>query len=138
MPTVQFKEADVSVEGDEGKDIRQIANKNKVSVYGGVNKLFNCRGFGLCGSDRIKIEPGDCVTPMTWKESLHLDKKSGTRLACQANLCGDASISVQPAIEYGVEMNENLKVGATALVFGGGTLFFIVFMLFELVGSPLF
>ena len=34
MPTVQFKEADVSVESDEGKDIRQIAGKNKVSVYG--------------------------------------------------------------------------------------------------------
>jgi ferredoxin len=138
MPTVQFKEANVSVQGDEGKDIRQIASKNKIAVYGGVNKLLNCRGFGLCGTDRIKVEPGDCVTPMTWKEKLHLDEKSGLRLACQAKLCGDATVSIVPALECGEEMNENLKVGGAALVFGGGTLFFIIFMLFELVGNPLF
>jgi len=138
MPTVQFKEADVSVESDEGKDIRQIASKNKVDVYAGVNKLLNCRGFGLCGTDRIKVDPKDCVTPMTWKEKLHLDEKSGMRLACQARLCGDATVSVEPAMEYAEIMSENLKVGAAVLVFGGGTLFFIIFMLFELIGKPLF
>ena len=109
-----------------------------MSVYGGPNKLLNCRGFGLCGTDRIQVSPNDCVTEMTWKERLHLDPKSGMRLACQARLRGDAKVSIAPAVDYGAVMVENLKFGAAALFFGGLTLFFIIFMLFELVGSPLF
>ena len=138
MPAIEFKEANVSTTAEEGMDIRKIAHKNKVSVYGGPNKLLNCRGFGLCGTDRIIVAPKDSVSPMTWKEKLHCDEKSGVRLACQTRLLADATISIAPALEYGEEMWENLKVGSAAVVFGGGMLFFIVFMLFELVGKPLF
>lgn len=138
MPTIEFEEANVTATAREGEKIRKIASKNKVSVYGGPNKLLNCRGFGLCGSDRIKVDPKDCVTPMTWKEKLHFDEKSGLRLACQANLVNDAKVSIAPALEYGVVMKENLKFGAAVFVFGGLTLFFLVFMLFELIGKPLF
>lgn len=139
MPSVEFQEANATVSAEEGQDLRKVAMQHKVSVYGGPAKLLNCRGFGLCGTDRIKIEPGDCVTPMTWKEKLHLNAKSGMRLACQAKLCGgDASVSIAPALAYGEELKENLKVGGAAVVFGGLTLFFVVFMLFELIGKPLF
>ncbi len=138
MPSVEFTEANVSVTADDGQDLRSIAGKNKISVYGGPNKFLNCRGFGLCGSDRIKVEPKSAVSPMTWKEKLHCDPKSGVRLACQARLVDDAKISIEPALEYADEMIGNLKVGAMALVFGGGMLFFVIFMLFELVGKPLF
>ena len=138
MVKIEFQEANVTVEGEEGKDLRKIAHKNKVSVYGSVNKYINCRGFGLCGSDRILVDPQDCVTPLTWKEKLHLGEKSKVRLACQAKLVADAKISIAPAVEYGEEMKGNLQFGAAALFFGGLTLFFMVFMLFELVGKPLF
>lgn len=138
MPAIEFQEANVTVTAKEGEDIRKIAHKHKVSVYGGPNKLLNCRGFGLCGTDRIKVDPKDCVSAMTWKEKLHLDEKSGMRLACQAKLVADAKISIAPALEYGEVMKENLKVAAAALVFGGGTLFFVFFMLFELIGKPWF
>ncbi|MFQ5651024.1 MAG: hypothetical protein ACE5IY_13865 [bacterium] len=138
MPSIEFEEANVTVTAEEGADIRKIAHKNKVSVYGGPNWLLNCRGFGLCGTDRIKVDPKDCVTPMTWKEKLHCEPKSGVRLACQAKLLADAKVSIAPALEYGEEMKENLKVFAAVLIFGGGTAFFMVFMLFELIGKPLF
>ena len=138
MPKVEFQEANVTVDAEAGQDLRKIAAKNKVSVYGGVNKLLNCRGFGLCGTDRILVDPKDCVSPPTWKEKLHFGDNPKMRLACQAKLVGDAKVSLQPALEYGEVMMENLKVGAVALVFLGGMLFFTVFMLFELVGKPLF
>ncbi|TDI84510.1 MAG: 2Fe-2S iron-sulfur cluster binding domain-containing protein [Caldithrix sp.] len=138
MPSVEFQEANITITADEGQDLRKIALKNKVSVYGGLGKLFDCHGFGLCGSDRIKVDPKDCVTPMTWKEKLHLNEKSGIRLACQTKLCGDATVSIAPALAHGEELKEGLMVFAATLVFGGGTLFFIVFMLFELAGKPLF
>ncbi|MFQ5639829.1 MAG: hypothetical protein ACE5IR_17760 [bacterium] len=138
MPSIEFQEASVTVTAKEGDDIRTIAHANKVSVYGGPNKFLNCRGFGLCGTDRIKVTPKDCITPMTWKEKLHCDEKSGIRLACQAKLIADARVSIAPALDYGEVMKENLKVGVAALIFGGGTLFFTIFMLFELIGKPLF
>ncbi|MFQ5754354.1 MAG: hypothetical protein ACE5HI_20425 [bacterium] len=138
MPKIEFEEAGVTVEAEEGQDIRKIAQKSKVSVYGSVNKYLNCRGFGLCGTDRITVDPKDCVTPLTWKEKLHLGEKSKVRLACQAKLVADARVSIAPALEYGDETVENLKFGAAALFFGGLTLFFVVFMIFELVGKPLF
>jgi ferredoxin len=138
MPAIQFEEANVSCTADEGADIRKIAHKNKVSIYGGVNKLLNCRGLGLCGTDRILVEPKDCVSPPTWKEKLHFGDKPTMRLACQARLLADAKVSIAPALEYGEVMKENLKFGAAALFFGGLTLFFFIFMIFELVGKPLF
>ncbi|TDI80195.1 MAG: hypothetical protein E2O79_09385, partial [Caldithrix sp.] len=108
MPKIEFQEAGVTVEGEAGDDLRKIAHKNGVSVHGGVNKYINCRGFGLCGSDRILVDPKDCVTPLTWKEKLHLGEKSKMRLACQAKLISDAKISIAPALEYGKEMKRNL------------------------------
>ena len=138
MPKVEFEEANVTITAEEGKDLRKIAQKNKVSIFGGPNKLINCRGFGLCGFDRIKVDPKDCVTPMTWKEKLHLEAKSGIRLACQVKLTADAKVSILPALEYGDQMKENLKFIGAAFFFGIGTLFFVVFMLFELIGKPLF
>ncbi|MCG8608036.1 hypothetical protein MJD09_24010 [bacterium] len=138
MPSIQFEEANVTVDAEQGKDIRKIAHKNKVSVYGGVNKFINCRGFGLCGTDRIVVDPKDCVSPPTWKEKLHFGDKPAMRLACQAKLLEDAKVSIVPALDYGIEMKENLKFFAAAGFFGILTLFFFVFMLFELIGKPLF
>jgi len=138
MPTVEFEEANVTVEAKEGEEIRKVAIKNKVNLYGGPAKLLNCHGFGLCGSDRITVSARDCLSPMTWKEKLHLDEKSGVRLACQAHLVADAKVSCAPALAYGEQLKENLLVGAASLVFGIGTLFFVIFMLFELAGKPLF
>ncbi|MFQ5604934.1 MAG: hypothetical protein ACE5HS_16825 [bacterium] len=138
MPAIQFEEANVTVTAKEGDDIRKIAHANKVPVHGGVNKYLNCRGFGLCGSDRITVAPKDCVSVPTWKEKLHVGQDGKVRLACQAKLLDDAKVSIAPALEYGEQMHESLKVGAAVLVFGGGTLFFAIFMLFEMIGKPLF
>ncbi len=38
MPKIEFQEANITVEGEEGKDLRKIAHKNKVPVHGGVKK----------------------------------------------------------------------------------------------------
>lgn len=138
MPSVHFEEVNVTVTAKKGKDLRKIAQNNKVSVYGGVNKFINCRGFGLCGTDRIIVNPKECVTPPTWKEKLHFGDNPKMRLACQAKLMDDATVSIAPALEYGDEMKENLKFFAAAAFFGLSTLFFLIFMLFEWAGNPLF
>ncbi len=138
MPSVEFQEAKVTCTAEEGADLRKIAHKNKVSVHGGINKVLNCHGFGLCGSDRIKVEPKNCVSAMTWKEKLHVEEKGGVRLACQARLLADATVSIAPALDYGVQTKEDAMVLAASLTFGLGTLFFVVYMVLELIGKPLF
>jgi ferredoxin len=138
MPAVEFQEAGVACTAEEGQDLRKIAKQNKVDVYGGPNKYLNCRGFGLCGTDRITVDPKDCVTPPTWKEKLQFGDNPKIRLACQAKLVDDAKISMAPAIEYGEEMSDALKILPAVVFFGGLTLFFVIFMAFELTGNPLF
>ncbi len=138
MPTVHFEAENRKVEVPAGTTVRQAAKKAGVSVYGSVNRFINCRGFGLCGTDRIAVQPGECLNPPTIFEKLQLGDQPKERLACQARINGDLTVNTAPAMAYGLEMKENVKFGAIALVFGALTLGTILFMVFEMVGKPLF
>ncbi|NUO83128.1 2Fe-2S iron-sulfur cluster binding domain-containing protein [candidate division KSB1 bacterium] len=138
MPTVTFQNENIKVEVPEGATLRKAANKAGVSVYGGPNKLLNCRGFGLCGSDKITVTPDTCVSKPSFFEKLQFGEGTKTRLACQAKITGDVIVNTALAMEYGEEMRENLKFVALAGVFGILTLGAVVFMVFEMVGKPLF
>lgn len=138
MPTVTFQNENLKVEVPEGTTLRKAAQKAGVSVYGGVNKVLNCRGFGLCGSDKVTITPDNCVSAHSFFEKLQFGAGSKTRLACQAKISGDVVVNTALAMEYGAEMQENLKFVALAGIFGLLTLGAVVFMVFEMVGKPLF
>ncbi|MCI0698063.1 2Fe-2S iron-sulfur cluster binding domain-containing protein [candidate division KSB1 bacterium] len=138
MPTVLFEAENRKVEVPAGTTLRKAAKKAGVSVYGGVNKIANCRGFGLCGTDRVAVAPADCANSMTFFEKLQLGDKAKERLACQVKIQGDVVINTAPAIEYGKVMTENFKFIALALPFGVLTLGAVIYMVFEMVGKPLF
>ena len=138
MPTVYFEDENIKVDVPEGTTIRNAAKKAGVSVYGSVNKLLNCRGFGLCGTDKIEVGPAECINGMTKMEKLQLGEKTQLRLACKVQINGDCVVKTAPAMEYGLEMLDTVKFGLIAGVFGILTLATIVFMVFEMVGNPLF
>ncbi len=138
MPTVTFQNENIKVEVPEGATLRKAAKKAGVSVYGGPNKLLNCRGFGLCGSDKISVTPDTCISKQSFFEKLQFGENSKTRLACQVKITGDVVVNTALAMEYGEEMGENLKFVALAGIFGILTLGAVIFMVFEMVGSPLF
>jgi ferredoxin len=138
MPTVYFEAENRKVEVPAGTTLRKAAKQADVSVYGSVNKLINCRGFGLCGTDRIVVTPAECVNGLTFFEKLQLGEKPKARLACQVKIDGDIVVNTAPAIEYGEVMMENVKFLALAGIFGILTLGAVVFMVFEMVGKPLF
>ena len=138
MPTVYFETENRKVEVPEGTTLRKAAKKAGVSVYGSVNKILNCRGFGLCGTDRILASPNECINKQTFFEKLAVGENAKVRLACQTKITGDVVVNTAPAMEYGVEMLDNVKFGLLAGVFGLLTLIAIVFMVFEMVGKPLF
>ena len=138
MPTVFFEAENRKVEVPEGTTLRKAAQKAGVSVYGSVNKLINCRGFGLCGTDRVLVSPNECINRQTFFERLSLGENAKMRLACQTKISGDVMVNTAPAAQYGVEMLDNVKFGLLAGIFGLLTLGAILFMVFEMVGSPLF
>jgi len=138
MPTVFFEAENRKVEVPAGTTLRKAAQKAGVSVYGGVNKIVNCRGFGLCGTDKVIAKPAECVSSFSFFEKLQLGDKAKERLACQVKIQGDITVNTTPAMEYGQVMTENFKFLALAAPFGILTLGAIVYMVFEMIGKPLF
>ena len=138
MPTVYFETENRKVEVPEGTSLRKAAKQAGVSVYGSVNKVINCRGFGLCGTDRILVTPNECINTPTYFEKLQLGETPKARLACQVKVTGDVVVNTAPAMAYGIEMLDNVKFGALAAFFGLLTLGAVIFMIFEMVGKPLF
>jgi len=138
MPTVLFEAENRKVEVPEGTTLRKAAKQAGVSVYGSVNKILNCRGFGLCGTDRVLVSPKECANTPSFLERLALGEHAKARLACQTKITGDVVVSTAPALEYGVEMLDTVKFGLLAGVFGLLTLAAGVAMVFEMVGKPLF
>ena len=138
MPTVFFEAENRKVEVPEGTTLRKAAKKAGVSVYGSVNKVLNCRGFGLCGTDRVLVSPPECLNPQTFFEKISAGENVKVRLACQTKITGDVVVNTAPAMEFGVEMLDTVKFGLLAGIFGLLTLGAIVFMVFEMVGKPLF
>lgn len=138
MPTVFFEAENKKVEVPAGTTLRKAAKRAGVSVYGGVNKLANCRGFGLCGTDKVSVTPAECLSGLTFFEKLQLGEKAKERLACQAKIQGDLTVNTAPAMEYGKVMTENFKFIGLAAPFGILTLGAILYMVFEMIGKPLF
>ena len=138
MPKVYFEAENRKVEVTGGTSLRKAAKKAGVHVHGSVNKFINCRGFGLCGTDRIEVSPNECINKLTIFEKLQLGDKSKQRLACQVKINGDITVKTAPAIEYGIEMADNVKFAALAGIFALLTLGTAIFMVFEMVNQPLF
>jgi ferredoxin len=138
MPTVFFEAENRKVDVPAGTTLRKAAKKADVRIYGGVNKIINCRGFGLCGTDRVAVAPTECINGLTFFEKLQLGEKAKDRLACQVKIQGDITVNTAPAMQYGQVMTENIKFFAFAAPFAILTLFAVVYMVFEMIGKPLF
>ena len=138
MPTVFFENENRKVEVPVGTSLRKAAQLAGVSVHGSVNKVLNCRGFGLCGTDMVQIKPTDNITGLTFKEKLQLGDSPKERLACQVTVNGDINVNTAPAMAYGVEMLDNVKFIAAAAIFLLLFLGSVIYMGSELVGRPLF
>jgi ferredoxin len=95
MPKVHFERENKEVEVEDGESLRYIAMDHNIPIYCGVYTLANCHGNGLCGSDKVSIEPANAVNPRTAAERFHLRKKPELRLACQVEVHGDITVTTQ-------------------------------------------
>lgn len=84
MLEIKFEKQNRTLKAEPGENLRELAIKNKLSVYPHVLKIFNCRGRGLCSSCIVEIVSGK-VAPRNDIEQEKLAKKKNPnlRLACQ-------------------------------------------------------
>ena len=94
MPRITVQDQGRSFEVDDNANLRDALVQNGASPYGGVEKLFNCRGKGMCGTCVVLIVEGaEHLTERTPREINKLQTADRCRrLSCQAAIIGDEHI----------------------------------------------
>jgi ferredoxin len=122
MPTIKFIKEKKEIEVPAGANLRTEAMKAGVNLYHGLNdiwptdslnKVFNCHGFGLCGTCRVKIVKGMAnASPMGTLERAkfrglpipdltalaYLGNEETMRLACLTTVNGDMEVETGPEL----------------------------------------
>lgn len=98
MAKIEFTRENKIFSVNSGANLRQIARREGVPIYKGINRYLNCHGLGLCGTCAVELEASsaEAISPMTRGEEKLL-KKDGRdltkcRLACQCSVHGDVKV----------------------------------------------
>ncbi len=97
MPLVTFVKQGLTIEVPRGTNLRLLALENKIDLYPFPANLLNCRGRGLCGTCRVKVDDHRALSPRTWAEEKKVAwEGKNYRLACQAQVWGDVAVITNP------------------------------------------
>jgi ferredoxin len=94
MPKVYFPNEDRTIDVPYDANLRRAALDNGVNVYAWPHQFLNCRGHGLCGTCRVKVEPDWNLSDRTNAEN-HKLKAAPLRLSCQSKVEGDITCWTQ-------------------------------------------
>lgn len=111
MPKVVFVKEKKELEVVQGANLREEARKAGIEIYQGPDRLFNCRGLGLCGTCKVLVKKGmENLGPKTMREKFKLatmfssiGHENEMRLACQTTVNGDCEIETRPAFNWSGE-----------------------------------
>lgn len=97
MPKVHFVKQNVTVECPVGTNLREFALANDIDLYAWPYHLAHCRGFGLCGTCRVKVDEPHALSARTAAD----ERKTGWegaqyRLACQSRVLADVQVITNP------------------------------------------
>jgi ferredoxin len=85
MPVIRFVREGRDVACYPGENLREVALREGIQLYGLKGRLGNCGGCGQCITCFVEVEAEpDALTPPTRVEELRLRRRpSSWRLACQ-------------------------------------------------------
>ena len=97
MPVVYFVKERRAVECAAGTNLRELARQHGISVYVFPNSVLNCRGNGLCGTCRVKVDNPRALSSRTKSD----ERKCGWegeqyRLSCQTKVLADVTVTTTP------------------------------------------
>lgn len=120
MPIINFVNEKKQLEVPVGANLRTEAQKAGIKLYGGLNgvgaglnEIFNCHGFGLCGTCLVKIVKGmENTNPMTISEKIKfrvpvpdpmpamhfIGNEETLRLSCKTLVNGDIDVETRPPL----------------------------------------
>ena len=97
MPVVYFVKQQRAVECPVGSNLRDVAQRNKIALYVFPTNILNCRGNGLCGTCRVRVDNPRAVSPRTRAdERKNAWEGDQYRLACQTKVLADVSVVTNP------------------------------------------
>ncbi len=99
MPIIRFVREGRDVECKSGENLRQVALREGLELYGFKGTLGNCGGCGQCITCFVSVE-GDqktSLSPVTEVEKIKLkNRPSNWRLACQCVVMSSVLILTKP------------------------------------------
>lgn len=102
MPVVRFVKQERTVTCPVGTNLRRLALDNGIDLYVFPHNLLHCRGLGLCGTCRVKVDDPRALTAPTAAERRKvLWEGPQYRLACQCKVLADVEVITNPRRLYG-------------------------------------
>lgn len=99
MPRILFVKEEQVVECESDANLRKVCLDNGIALYEFPYSLplANCRGHGICGTCKVRVDTTDSLTPPSRAERIHLGSDDPTvRLACCCSVTGDIEVTSQP------------------------------------------
>ncbi|MEB3307930.1 MAG: 2Fe-2S iron-sulfur cluster-binding protein [Cyanobacteriota bacterium] len=102
MPVIRFVRENLDVECYPGENLREVALREGISLYGLKGTLGNCGGCGQCITCFVEIpdaNPPQGLSPRTAVEDQKLRRRpQNWRLACQALVQSSMAVLTRPQI----------------------------------------
>jgi len=123
MPVIRFVREGRDVECYPGENLREVALREGIELYGLKGKLGNCGGCGQCITCFVEVEGADplALTPCTAVEDQKLRRRPSTwRLACQALVQRSLVVLTRPQV--GLQDREGIMARALEMPLPPGPL----------------
>ncbi len=99
MPVIRFVREGRDIKCRSGENLREVALREGLELYGLKGTLGNCGGCGQCITCFVSIEGGktDALSPLTDIEKLKLrNRPQNWRLACQCIVKSSLVVLTKP------------------------------------------
>lgn len=122
MPVIRFVREGRDVECYPGENLREVALREGIELYGLKGRLGNCGGCGQCITCFVEVVDGaesTALTPRTPVEEQKLRRRpQDWRLACQALV--ERSLMVITRPQVGLPDGDSLVAAARSTPLGAG------------------
>jgi ferredoxin len=122
MPVIRFVREARDVECYPGENLRDVALREGIQLYGLKGTLGNCGGCGQCITCFVEIPEGtsgQALSPRTPVEEQKLRRRPQEwRLACQALVQQSLLVITRPQVGLSDKQNQVSKALATPLLAG--------------------
>ena len=119
MPLIRFVREARDVECYPGENLREVALREGIALYGIKGVLGNCGGCGQCITCFVEVVEGgadNALTELTSVELLKLKRRPQTwRLACQALVEKSVMVLTKPQVGLGDRESELIRARSLPL-----------------------